>query len=252
MTFSEGWNSGLLPWLLVLGYMVLVVLGVDWWFKRRRRIKIKRQDIFKVIPVNTGHLAASIGIVGNTALTASSSFANLAALLPPPRKDLSELEVFYSNEVIVAFRVQMIVFNYRTNLWEMDRAYLTDTKMEAECQGARVSGMSETDISLIPKCAESPGDLCASPVGHGCGFYALKEYHVATNRLRKLEPKDLVLYQMVVIPVRLSGRIVEHESGYRSQFMEIRKSYFDAMVTDRMRDLRLSPPPFGQANIWYG
>ncbi len=253
MSFSEGWSSGLLPWMGVVGYMIAVVFGVNKWFKRRERIKIKRQDIFKVIPVNTGNLAASIGVVGHSSLAAVSSMRNLAALLPPARQDLSELEVFYSNEPITAYRVQMILFNYRTNRWELDQArYKLGEKLEAQCEGARVSGMSETDISLIPRCKESPGDLCASMVGHGCGFYALKEVHVAWDRLRKQEPKDLVLYQLIVLPVQLSGNIIEHENGYRAQYMTINEGWFNKVVSSRMMQLRNTLPPPGVQNIWYG
>jgi hypothetical protein len=239
-------------WAGVVGYMIAVVVGVNHWFNRRER-RIKRQVVTKIIPINTGQLAQSIGIVGQSSLAAVSSMRNLAALLPPTRQDLSELEVFYSNEAITAYRVQMVIFNYNTNQWEMEMSrYKMGEKMEAHCEGARVSGMSETDISLIPKCTESPGDLCASPVGHGCGFYALKEVHVAWERLRKTEPKDLVLYQMIVLPVQLSGNIIEHENGYRAQYMEINYGWFKKMVADRMAMLRGSPPPFGEANIWYG
>ncbi len=70
------------------------------------------------------------------------------------------------------------------------------------------------------ECAESPGENCQSVVGYGCGFYAFKTRKQAATMAQGANNMFALRSQSLAC-VLLSGKVIEHEGGYRAEILEV-------------------------------
>lgn len=74
-------------------------------------------------------------------------------------------------------------------------------------------------ISMSPPafCEEIPGDNCKSLTGNGCGYYAFKTRELAV----KYRISNYLGRSVAIAKVLLSGKVIEHEDGYRAEILEV-------------------------------
>lgn len=130
-----------------------------------------------------------------------------------------------SNREIIAYRVLR---------WDYQLHQPVTNGQFSHMGGGEAKPVSHTEPveAECQSCPISPGIPCrSSAIGYGCGFYAYKSYRDASLR------RWMNGGTGVVVRVRLSGRVVEHERGYRAQFMTLDTVYpATPEFTDRRAD----------------
>ena len=87
-------------------------------------------------------------------------------------------------------------------------------ELVAECKG-RLYGRK-------CMCVDAPGENCQSGYGSGCGYYAFKTREQAVGHALRSRPIwPSTKYGTAVARVFLSGKVIEHERGYRAEILEV-------------------------------
>ncbi len=77
-------------------------------------------------------------------------------------------------------------------------------------------------LADMDRCSEAPGENCQSGYGSGCGYYAYKTREQALKRAAHSPPVLFVPSSPeAVAKVLLSGKVIEHEGGYRAEKLEV-------------------------------
>jgi len=92
-------------------------------------------------------------------------------------------------------------------------------EIHAECGAPQFTlalpGWSEGSNTL---CRDVPGEQCQSGIGYGCGFYAFKTRDQAVELQRRVNVWES---WGAIARVLLSGKVIEHELGYRAEILEV-------------------------------
>ncbi len=210
------------------------------WFKAARWIKKRRED--KEYPPQTIGQAtldayaktslfnlppASLRSYGLTNRQIMQALPGLDPLPGPV-----ELEETWTPEKIEAWRVIPV----RVDLGDPDGLWLgfphpdgptepvvtplyhpVSKELKAVCRYVATPPMWPGYMPVSPRCGEPPGENCNSQVGYGCGFYAYKTREQAEDLLKM----DLRGGCSAIARVHLSGKVIEHEGGYRAEILEV-------------------------------
>jgi hypothetical protein len=143
---------------------------------------------------------------------------------PPP------LPTVYSTEPIVAYRTIQVTL-------ELVKGYPSGAQA-LRYHTAQGGFEHMPGIPSLAQCSHGcgndvPGGHCASPTGHGCGFYAYTTYEQAVARtsdsVRSVKsPTGTTLIQFTV-PARvlLYGKVIEHQRGWRAGILELDHVYLE-------------------------
>lgn len=223
---------------MMMGYMFSILIGViagygayraflptyRWLEERRIRRMVKKlrdqqtqhTTITPVVP------RFSAGIPLGTGSVPIIGFHVFGAL--SDATDDEPLEETWSNEKIKAWRVISVTVKEGDpdGLWlgfphpdgptesvVIPVRHPIGVELHAECRS-----------KLFPNCHTIPGEQCASTYGSGCGFYAFKTREQATEYL-ETEPTFTTYLERAVAHVLLSGKVIEHEDGYRAEILEV-------------------------------
>ncbi len=107
-------------------------------------------------------------------------------------------------------------------------------ELHAECDYRTPYG--QPVFGSAPPCVDVPGERCQSRVGWGCGFYAFKTRGAAATQAIASAHSPWPGGPSAVARVLLSGKVIEHEQGYRAKILEVVEVEAPTPVVD----------PFGQ------
>ncbi len=97
-------------------------------------------------------------------------------------------------------------------------------------------------------CEDVPGEHCKSGVGWGCGFYAYKTHGQAVTA-SSLGWESMGLN--AVARVLLSGKVIEHEAGYRAEILEVVEVEPPTPVADRFeQEFGRTASMLAQVHVW--
>ncbi len=254
--------------LLIVLAMTPVFFGAGWgvsylWGRRRRKAALRRRvhsiTISPVVPPIFG--GSSTG--GPVALTVghliNQQFASLHETPEP-------LEETWSNEKVEAWRV----INVDVEKGDPDGLWLgfphpdgptadrftpgrhpVGVELHAKCDPpVHPWFLTFAEFEALTLCPDPPGERCKSGVGYGCGFYAFK------TRDQAVYAANYTLFVgagVAVARVLLSGKVVEHEAGYRAEILkvvEVEKPMNPAPVL--LGDALWPPNPFFAPHIISG
>ncbi len=90
-------------------------------------------------------------------------------------------------------------------------------ELHAECGYVSQFSIAMLVTSSRSPCDDVPGEHCKSGVGYGCGFYAFKTRAQAVA----IMGNPFLGQYLAVARVLLSGKVIEHEDGYRAEILEV-------------------------------
>ena len=250
-------------------YLVFVVVWCVGWFgfgmywarKRRERRDQQRTQMVTISPqFHTGGLV-SLAADGGAAFRA---FNQAIKSVTPLTKALAEdtkpvvLEETWSPEKIVAWRV----IDVRVEDGDPDGLWLgfphpdgpTEPVVTPMFHPVGVELHAKCDMPVVSKeceeqpCGVSPGENCQSQVGWGCGYYAFKTRDQAEAFARLPRPFRPGPYALAC--VLLSGKVIEHEGGYRAEILEVVD--FETAITpaDLFEAAAASLTTLGNSILW--
>ncbi len=238
-------------------------LGYYWSHKRMEHRDQKRTKAVTISGTfHTGGLI-SLAADGEAAFRA---FNQAIKSITPLTKALTEtvdpvvLEETWSPDKIVAWRVIPVQVDHGDpdGLWlgfphpdgptepvVMPRSHPVGEELKAECREP-VPAMwpSYMLTGWDAGCGEPPGENCASAVGYGCGYYAYKTKEQAEIHMVAGEGQAIAC-------VHLSGKVIEHEGGYRAEILEVLEVETPPAPPDNVTVMYGSPMS-GFQGIWVG
>jgi len=213
----------------LIAYLSSVVVRA-WMLDRRRRKALKsiRTQMVTISPQfhTGGPLSPAI-----RAMAAGTTINQLFGSLTEDTEPVV-LEETWSPEKIVAWRV----IDVQVEEGDPDGLWLgfphpdgptepvvtpvhhpVGVELHAECRP--VGPLEPSDIFSAPLCDDIPSENCDSQYGSGCGFYAYKTHNQAEAHAQATMRFCSVRYSVAC--VLLSGKVIEHEGGYRAEILEV-------------------------------
>ena len=128
-----------------------------------------------------------------------------------------ELETFWSPNPIMA--VKEYRFNIDKNVFISDRSSIHTIGVLETATCRNLPDWIKCDGN-VPALFHSSSKIPDLKLSFTCGFHGFKEI----DFLVKARNKFMVHFERTILLVELSGRIVEHEFGYRAQHQRIIKA----------------------------
>lgn len=197
---------------------------------RRRRKALRTINL--QMGVNFAKFATG-GIIPLTRLTPTGTPYNFTAELDVESEPLEET---WSNEKVEAWRIVDVTVEEGDpdGLWlgfphpdgptkpvVSPVRHPVGVELHAECKPPRNPVFLTIWLNEgYTPCEDVPGENCASAVGSGCGFYAYKTQSAAVSRLALMN-SPWTVGSYAIAKVLLSGKVIEHEGGYRAEILEV-------------------------------
>ena len=252
-------------------YLVFVVVWCVGWFgfgmywarKRRERRDQQRTQMVTISPqFHTGGLV-SLAADGGAAFRA---FNQAIKSVTPLTKALAEdtkpvvLEETWSPEKIVAWRV----IDVRVEDGDPDGLWLGFPHPDGPTEPVVTPVRHPVGVELHAKCEEQgswfnelgsscgevPGKNCQSGVGYGCGFYAFKTKKQAEGHKAAMVIEGADATATAIACVHLSGKVIEHENGYRAEILEVLEVETPVPFANTFEEARATLAAFQNHLLW--
>lgn len=144
-------------------------------------------------------------------MTYSQTYPQVNPTSPSTTTPPEPLEETWSPEKIEAWRV--ISLNSKSE----PNKHPVGTELHAKCSDIPIHAGYGSN-----PCEEPPGESCTSGFGDGCGYYACKTREQAVSYLNiGLFFPTAGIATHAIARVLLSGKVIEHEEGYRAEILEV-------------------------------